>query len=107
MVGADDEVDRRDDGAQCVEVEDVEIAPARALRRCAAPRESRDVVSTGLGVYPRPDVPARLDDSDFHVTLPFPATRAVDLRPRQSCRQSDRATFIGPGRDHFGPATMS
>jgi hypothetical protein len=36
MVGADDEVDRRDDGAQCIEVEDVEIAPGRALRRCAA-----------------------------------------------------------------------
>lgn len=83
-----------------------------ALQALTSASNKADVARTAIvtwyyGVYPRPDVPTRPDDSDFHVTLPFPATRAVDLRPRHSCRQSDRATFIGPGRDHFGPATMS
>jgi hypothetical protein len=79
MIGADHDVDRCHDRAERVEVEDIEIAPHRAFRRRAAPCESCDVMPTGgrLGVYPRPNIPARSDDRDLHVTLPYSMTRSA------------------------------
>ena len=73
MESADNDVDRRDDHAQRVDVEDVEIAPTGAFRGRAAARERRDLMTTGgrLGVYPRADVPARPDDSDSHMYPAF------------------------------------
>ncbi|HEY1926190.1 MAG TPA: hypothetical protein VGG92_01880 [Caulobacteraceae bacterium] len=100
--GVDDDVDRPDDRTQRVEVEDVEIAPARTFRGSAAAREPCDLVPMGdrPGVYPRAAVPARSYDANFHVALPSSKTRVMNPRPLHSCRPAHWATLIRPERDY-------